>query len=87
MKKHKGLFSKVLVSLILVFMALLAIWAFRILSHTGIDPTSLITAVYAFFGFELASLLIKRIFAKEDNKYSKKKNGKDDIYDGTEVDK
>ena len=87
MKKHKGLFSKVLVSLILVFMACLAVWAFRILSNTGTDPTSLITAIYAFFGFELASLLIKRIFTKEDNKYSKKNSGKDGTYDSAEVDK
>lgn len=78
MKKHKGLFSKVLVSGILVFMAGLAVWAFRILSRTGIDPTGLLTAIYAFFGFELASLLIKRIFAKEDktvdNALNKKEN-------------
>ena len=92
-KKYKGLFSKVTVACILLFMASLAVWAFKILADTGVDATSLLTAIYAFFGFELAALLLKRIFAKEDAKEDEDKNvkdakedRKDDLYDNIELD-
>lgn len=61
----KGVFSKVLVVTILIFMALMAVWAMRILSHTGVEATGILGIVFSFFGGELVMLLLKRLFANK----------------------
>lgn len=74
-KKKKGLYSKILIAIILIYMAFMGIWSFRILSHTGMDSSNLLTIIFSFFGFELASLLIKRLFAKDTSNDNENNNG------------
>ena len=69
--KRKGIFSKILVALVLFYMAVIGIWSLRILSHTGIDPSRTLSILFSFFGGELVLLLVKRIFAKEDTSMTK----------------
>lgn len=65
---RKGFFSRVLVVLCIAVVLAYTVWAALSFMHSGIEPSTLTTAVYGFFGTELGLLCLKRIFSKNDKK-------------------
>ena len=61
---RKGKFSRILVALCIAVVIIYTVWAVLEFRRSGQEAATLTTAVYGFFGTELALLCLKRIFAK-----------------------
>lgn len=59
------LFSKLVVAYCIAFASGMTMWAFRILSRTGHDPSALLGIVLGFFGGELLLICLKTILKKD----------------------
>ena len=66
-----GVFSKRVIVFCILFTALFAIACLYVQYKTGYDSSPLLRIVAAVFGGELAMLLIKRVWATNDDKTSK----------------
>ena len=64
----KGRFSRILVALCIAVVIIYTVWAVLEFRRSGQEAATLTTAVYGFFGTELALLCLKRIFAKSGKK-------------------
>ena len=64
----KGKFSRILVALCIAVVIIYTVWAVLEFRRSGQEAATLTTAVYGFFGAELALLCLKRIFAKSGEK-------------------
>lgn len=65
---RKGKFSRILVALCIAVVIIYTVWAVLEFRRSGQEAATLTTAVYGFFGTELALLCLKRIFAKSGEK-------------------
>ena len=63
---RKGKFSRILVALCIAVVIIYTVWAVLEFRRSGQEAATLTTAVYGFFGTELALLCLKRIFAKSE---------------------
>lgn len=69
---RKGKFSRILVVFCIAVVITYTLWAALEFRRSGLEPSTLTTAVYGFFGTELALLCLKRIFAKAEKKEGEK---------------
>lgn len=69
---RKGRFSRILVVFCICVVIAYTLWAVLEFRRSGLEATTLTTAVYGFFGTELALLCLKRIFAKAEKKEGEK---------------
>lgn len=69
MRRIPHLFGKLIVFWCISIGTMTSLWALRILSHTGHDPSALLGVILAFFGGELMVLCLKTILkdSKERN--------------------
>lgn len=79
LKKTPHLFAKCIVVFCVLFGAFCSLWALRILSHTGSDPSALLSAILSFCGGELLLLCLKTVLKKEGTRHGLESDSEEGI--------
>ena len=74
LRRTPHLFSKTVVLYCVVMASVTSLWAMRILSRTGHDPSGLLAVILGFFGGELLLLCLKTVL-KPDGKSGQREEG------------